>query len=198
MQYHSSQIGYSLIEVLIAIAVLLLSIVGPLTIAAKSLQTSFQARDQIVATYLAQEGIEGVIALKQNSVIAGIQDGNLSALWDWANAASLADCRSADGCNFDVQYPISLSDTNFTNTITSCSNRADCRLYYDETAPVAKYSLDNSGEATAFTRVITLENLDAATTTMATVRVTWDGTAFAGFDREVEISTVLYNVYGEL
>lgn len=50
--------GFTLIETLVAISILLIALTGPLTIAAKGLNTAYYARDQITAFYLAQEGIE--------------------------------------------------------------------------------------------------------------------------------------------
>ena len=50
--------GFTLIETLVAISILLIALAGPLTIAAKGLNSSYYARDQITAFYLAQEGIE--------------------------------------------------------------------------------------------------------------------------------------------
>lgn len=187
MQYQSSQIGYSLVEVLVAIAVLLLSLAGPLTIAAKSLQTSFHARDQVVATYLAQEGIEGIVALKNNSVISGVQSNDFTNLWNWTGEA-LSKCTAPDGCNFDVQ------PTNFFDSMTSCTTADACRLYIDESANVAKYSLDDTADPSPFSRRITLQEINSGIMSV-TVTVSWDGSAFAGLNREVELSKILYNTY---
>lgn len=54
--------GFSMIESLVAIAVLLVAIVGPLTIAINSIQYSNVAKDKLQATYLAQEQIELLVA----------------------------------------------------------------------------------------------------------------------------------------
>ncbi len=50
--------GFSIVEALVAISVLLVSIAGPMTIAQKGLTTANIARDQITAFYLGQEAIE--------------------------------------------------------------------------------------------------------------------------------------------
>ena len=54
----NSNAGFTLIESLVAISILLLSISAPLTIASKGLASSFFARDQITAFYLAQDAVE--------------------------------------------------------------------------------------------------------------------------------------------
>ena len=59
--------GFSMVESLVAIAVLLIAIVGPLTIAINSIQYSNVAKDKLQATYLAQEQLELMVA-RQHSI----------------------------------------------------------------------------------------------------------------------------------
>ena len=47
--------GFSLIETMVAIAILLIAIVGPMTLASNSLVASAIAKDQFIASFLAQE-----------------------------------------------------------------------------------------------------------------------------------------------
>ncbi len=54
----SKKAGFTLVETLVAITVLLLSIAAPLSIAANALFAAYYARDQITAYYLAEEAIE--------------------------------------------------------------------------------------------------------------------------------------------
>lgn len=184
MYRYQSQQGYSLIEVLIAVAVLLLSIVGPLTIAAKSLQTASDSTDQMVATYLAQEGVEAIMALRQHSVIAAVKDNEFGQAWDWVDDPRLGDCRDSAGCNFDTNYQINLGNSNFRGSITSCSNASDCQL---------------SGDFDRYTRVVQLQELGSDDNAVeVTATVSWTGRAFSGSNREVVIRTVLYDIYGEL
>jgi prepilin-type N-terminal cleavage/methylation domain-containing protein len=60
--------GFTLIESLVAITVLIVGVLGPLTIAARGISDGLYARNQIAANYLAQEAMEFVINLR---------DGNL-------------------------------------------------------------------------------------------------------------------------
>jgi prepilin-type N-terminal cleavage/methylation domain-containing protein len=52
--------GFTLIEALVAISIVALSIGGPLYAASRALVASQIARDKLIATYLAQEGVEQV------------------------------------------------------------------------------------------------------------------------------------------
>lgn len=82
--------GFTLVETLVAIAVLLVAIVGPMTIAAQGLQASFFSREQTTAVYLAQEAIEAIekkrddqalndVAIKGDRVWQLCQNGVLPA-----------------------------------------------------------------------------------------------------------------------
>lgn len=63
--------GFTLIETFVAVSVLLISLVGPLSIASQSLRSAYYARDQVTAYYLAQEAIEYVRAKRDQNYIAG-------------------------------------------------------------------------------------------------------------------------------
>lgn len=52
--------GFTLVETLVAIAILMISIAGPLTIANKSLTAAVYARDQVEASFIAQEVVEKI------------------------------------------------------------------------------------------------------------------------------------------
>jgi len=67
--------GYSLIEVLVAISILLIALVGPMTIAAKGIQSSIFVREQTIAISLAQEGIEAFIAARNDAALQALHAG---------------------------------------------------------------------------------------------------------------------------
>jgi prepilin-type N-terminal cleavage/methylation domain-containing protein len=58
--------GFTLIETLVAISILMISITGPMVFAAQGLQASMYARDQITAFYLAQDAVETVRNIRDN------------------------------------------------------------------------------------------------------------------------------------
>lgn len=53
-----SSAGFTIVETLVAIAILAIALTGPLAIVSQSLRSSYFSRDQITAHYLAQEAIE--------------------------------------------------------------------------------------------------------------------------------------------
>lgn len=52
--------GFTLVETLIAITILLLVIIGPITAAQKGVQQAYYANEQITAVFLAQETVEAI------------------------------------------------------------------------------------------------------------------------------------------
>lgn len=63
--------GFTLVEALVAISILLISIVGPLSIVAESIKTANLGKDQITAFYLAQEAVEYIRNIRDTNVLEG-------------------------------------------------------------------------------------------------------------------------------
>lgn len=60
--------GFTLIETLVAITVLMIAIAGPLTIANKAFTSSIDARNQLIAMNLAQQALERINYFKDNQI----------------------------------------------------------------------------------------------------------------------------------
>jgi type II secretory pathway pseudopilin PulG len=63
--------GFTIVETLVAIAILMIAIVGPLSIASKGLTSALNSKDQMVALFLAQETMETVKNVKDNNIAGG-------------------------------------------------------------------------------------------------------------------------------
>lgn len=77
---HRQEHGFTLIETLVAIALLVIAIVAPMSLVAQSLTTAFYARDQVAAYSLAQEGIEAVRAVRDGNILANATTGSSNDL----------------------------------------------------------------------------------------------------------------------
>ena len=129
------QRGYTLIETLIAITIIVTATVGPLSLAAKSLAQSQYARDQITAFYLAQEGLE---------IVRHIRDANPGAAW--RTKLTGKGCSSTGGCNVDAT---SIEDA--TRCPEGCEETNRLHLSSDSI-----YTPQNSGVISKFSRTITI------------------------------------------
>lgn len=61
--------GFTLIETLVAISLLTIAIVAPMSLTTQSLSSAYYARDQITAFHLAQEAIESVRHVRDGNVL---------------------------------------------------------------------------------------------------------------------------------
>jgi len=199
MKYAPKTTGYSLVEVLIAITILLLAIAGPLTIATKGLQTSYFARDQLTAFMLAQEGIELIIALRNEAVISEINgtppfDLGRNNLWSWSGVTGtnhIDSCFTANGCN------VSSYDESIIDNFRPCgANGANCELNFHAARNRGKYHVGTGGFETQFTRVINLTQRGSDREIDVVSTVTWQPTVFSGgVPKTIELKTSILNLY---
>ena len=70
MNYYSKS-GFTLIETLVAITILMVGVIGPLLIATRGITDGMYAKNKIIATYLAQEGLDLVINKRNSNVLTG-------------------------------------------------------------------------------------------------------------------------------
>ena len=79
--------GFTLVESLVAITVLLIGVLGPLVLATRSISEGVSTKNKITASYLTQEAVE---------LVKGRRDLNVkkSDNWDYG----LSGCNSSPGC----------------------------------------------------------------------------------------------------
>lgn len=108
MKYRTHKAGFTFIETMIAIAVLLIAIVAPMSLAHQGVQAARLAQDEIVAFYLAQEGIEVVRNMRDENKLVGttqLADALVPCIVDPNNPADLGcyiDATVISGGTFDV------------------------------------------------------------------------------------------------
>lgn len=118
--------GFTLIEVLVAIFILITAVVVPLTIGSKAYAYSNFVRDQSTASYLAQEAVEFVRLTRDNASL------NPSPSGAWVDFKSNIDnCMSDEGCQFDV-----LSG----GSVDECRGKCDLLYKQEDGQEDGKYS----------------------------------------------------------
>jgi prepilin-type N-terminal cleavage/methylation domain-containing protein len=198
MMFHqpNKQSGFSLVETLVAITILLIVITGPLTLISNSARSTNFANDQVMAYFLAQEGLELTQAIRDDIMIPTFDtsySGSPDAAWnEFIGGTGYSDCFTTSGCGLDQE-----TDLVGTVNVYSCSGSTNpCRLHLNTIARQrSKYTHVSSGNTpTRYTRVITMDdNITGQVEVMS--RVTWrsDGQRT---EQAVETVTYLFNVYG--
>jgi len=166
--------GFTLIESIVAIFILLIAIVMPMAVVARALFAANYAQDQITAVYLAQEGVELIRNARDNNVLSG------SASWD---QGSLSSCYGVNGCYVDAVH-----DNNMVNV---CGGA--CVNVKEDTGGAGPswygYSSDSSWVDTKYIRTIKLSKISDYEIKVNST-VTW---ATRTTDRVVLVEDVLTN-----
>lgn len=84
--------GFTIVETLVAVAILMISIAGPLTIAQKGLMAALYARDQVTASFLAQELMEQIKYTRDNYVADQTKGFNTPVVGFIDNVANILPC----------------------------------------------------------------------------------------------------------
>ena len=157
-------LAFTLVETMVAVAVLTISIVGPFQIVQGVLQNSYLVRDQLIAGALAQEGMEYVRAIRDSNYIYANHNATTRAWLYGLDGSTGPNCYTS-ACVLDP------TQDGTANAVIACGD-ATCatRPLYLSTANL--YNQQVSGTQTRFTRKVQLTNV-SATETMVTVTVTW-------------------------
>ena len=105
--------GFTLIEALIAISILMIAIASPMVISQKGLTDAVLSRDEATASFLAQDGIEAVKNIRDTTALAA----KTSNITDWISGLNtgLNNCESPSYCNIDTTSLTVFSPCVFTS-----------------------------------------------------------------------------------
>jgi Tfp pilus assembly protein PilV len=174
-KYLNNQQGFTILETLIAVLLLSLVLNAVFTLIAGTLFNAQYSKNEMVASYLAQEVVDSV----RNTRDTYMQDPNTG--WD----------RFRERLGLDLNNPVrrycaidtspTNSDQLFTNSEIECSNAPeDSRnarkqvMYYDQSASGGSfYTTDDEGNTpTLFTRQVFLRRIDDNRVDL-TVTISW-------------------------
>ena len=79
--FRISKSGFTLLETVVALAVILAAVVGPVSLITRGLVDFSFAKNKIIAVNLAQEGIELIRAVRENNILCDSINGNPN--WNW-------------------------------------------------------------------------------------------------------------------
>lgn len=184
--------GFTLVEVMVAVAVLSIGLMGAANLITYNISNSAKAINKTIATNLAQEGIELARNIRDTNFLR-VSNRDPGASWDDDLARGAGDTRRikffCGGLDKDNINPAPAN-------IDACG--AACRIYtYTKTSDGSKcYSDDfgdqdgyNAPQSTSFYRLITLDKLDTDSI-LVTANIKW---LERGEARHLSIQEILYN-----
>lgn len=186
-QNKMEQKGFTIIEVVIAIFILTVAVIGIYSAFSVMMVATSQMSDRFVASYLAQEGIE---------VIRNMRDNNwINSQEDWTAGISCGN----SFCDWNADYETGTTDEAVLNAWIGGDEDRRNNLNIDTSN---FYSNSPNGNITRFRRKITVEPVDNDEGTYAlkvAVTVFWDEKAsvfnFAKPYGSVTAEEYLYNWY---
>ncbi len=190
---YTPQKGFTLIETLVAISILVIAIAGPMTMAARGLQSSYHAKSQLVAVHLAQEAIEIVRMKRDNYTLA-----NANSSEDWYDDSALI----PDICKKDpdsaTEHGCGVQSRGTMNFFSCGPTGAACRLKYDP-APVANERgiyTESDGDNSLFTRKVFVYRRAGAPAgeAVVTVKVSWRSNLFNA-EKEIVLQSRIFDAY---
>lgn len=173
MHMKSHTKGFTLVETLVALSILLIVVVGPMTVAHRGIQNAYYANEQVAAVFLAQEAIEAVRATRDTDALGVYDADGVGDTMDWIPS----------GCSSGCAY------IRETNDFGDCISNNQCVLKLD----AGVYSHAGIGEDTQFTRTVTIGTPVTSGDVPVTVTVSWESTALG--DRDVVLQTWMYDHY---
>ncbi len=137
--------GFTLVETLIALSIFSVSVVALMSFLSQGISNTGYAKKKMIATYLAQEGVEYLRNMRDSYVLYSSTTGI-----DWSNfKAKLAPCNPDGECGFDA----SLSVTD-NNAIFKCSQHFNfCKLFLSN----GNYNSTSTGSDSGFTRTVWMD-----------------------------------------
>ncbi|NQV88338.1 MAG: hypothetical protein HQ402_02185, partial [Parcubacteria group bacterium] len=162
--------GFTLVETLVAISILIVAITTMLGIAAKGLSNSIFAKEQITAFYLAQDAIEYIKNQRDNTGLLAWNDGG--NYWTPFHDSLISQCSSTSGCGIDTRK------SSIGAAVTSCVVGLDnCILRQDSVKGL--YGYDPGWALTPFTRVVNIGGTNNDDELKVSVTISWSKGAFS-------------------
>ncbi len=108
--------GFTLVEALIAVSILMIAVVSTMSISQRSLLSSIVSRDQMTASFLAQDGLEAVKNIRDQVAINAL--GSTSTVWLQGLEGCLCTGTSCDFTSSSFTYCKIDSTANPTPTVS--------------------------------------------------------------------------------
>ncbi len=170
--------GFTLIETLVAVTIITVAVSGAIFSANRSIVAAQISRDRLTASYLAQEGVEYIRAMRDDAFLADY--GTSNDPWaDFTNGApgskpySVKKCVDTT-CTLDPTQSMGSNNGDSLNPCGNGNGNSCGPLYFDRTNN--RYTEQNNlanGVKTPFTRILQITAISNTEENIVST-VTWD------------------------
>ncbi len=192
--------GFTLVEALVAISILMIAVTGPMTVAQKGLVSAITSKDQMIAAFLAQDAIEYIKNVRDSNGVKANAIGGTSPD-EWLAGLGEIECIKEtlepnetidSGCNVDTLHNGLLSSSvNYQ----MCTERSIDGQFLG-------YGIGDSSTCilSKFSRYIKIKRVNDVVTgepadeAYIDVLIKWGN----GADQQFRIGSYLYNYWGNL
>lgn len=168
--------GFTILETMVAVFILMLAITGPMVFAQSGLRTSFLARDQITAFFLAQDAIE---------TIKNIRDDNGLDGENWLQDIYVCDEGTTD-CK------IYIDTLSAEPVVDKCVGTCPVLKINSNGQFGYNFSIGDNPEDSRFTRIIHIEETVDERELQIIVEVRWTSNVRVG-DSRIVVQENIYN-----
>lgn len=193
---HTTRSGFTLIETLVAISILLIAVVGPMVLVSNGIKISYFARDQITAVYLAQDAMEALRFIRDSEL------QNLSSAPTNLNSTVIGQSRLGQNGTNGCYNPVSFSNKCRIDTLklydeASANAALNASVIDDAVDPDENVKLKEedgfyqytSGTDTSFERYVSLKTANGKLGYDVAVTIKW---MYGSTPREYTVYNTLY------
>ncbi len=179
---NTTQLGFTLVETMVAISILLIAVVGPMSTIGGSLSQIRTARDQVIAVNLAQEGIEVVRQIRDSNLLQRWKEGSM----DWNTEYVFASATTAWNANMNNDDYI-VAPLGATPSARLVALGADTVVYLDVHG---FFTQGGGGTKTQFSRIVNISGTGSER--LVTATVTWKTSG--GDTKSVVVSEHIFGI----
>ncbi|HEY4526360.1 MAG TPA: hypothetical protein VJK53_00685 [Candidatus Paceibacterota bacterium] len=141
--------AFTLVETLLAVSLLCIAITAPMLLTVQALSAAYYSRDQITAYHLAQEGIEGVHAIRDGQILR-------IALASSEEASGIDLFGTLEEFAGGDPFIIDITDVVEGGAIEACSSGTCQPLQTNSASGGTLYGYESGWTPTIFTRTLTV------------------------------------------
>lgn len=157
--------GFSLVETLVAVSIIILAIVGPITTAQRSFVSAEYSKDQVRAYYLAEEGLEYIHYIRDLNALSNGSQSWLTGLNNCIVSGS-----SKNGCAVD---PSVTGNQNITSCNDPENTPSVCKLNFNSNTGIYSHQNGSNFTTTNFRRWVKIYDTNNPIEKNVTVSVEW-------------------------